>query len=115
MKVSENFTRGEFACKCGCGFNAVDIELLYVLQDLRDWANAGVAINSGNRCPPYNAKVGGAAQSMHTKGMAADIAVAKKSPKEVGDYLAKKYSGKYGVKVYPTWTHIDVRPTQWRG
>ena len=39
--VSKNFSRSEFACKCGCGFDAVDVDLLAGLQALRDLSRAG--------------------------------------------------------------------------
>ena len=33
--LSENFSRHEFACKCGCGNDTVDAELIRVLQSVR--------------------------------------------------------------------------------
>ena len=34
-QLSQYFKRSEFACKCGCGFNVVDTELLDVLIDVK--------------------------------------------------------------------------------
>lgn len=113
--VNAYFKRSEFACKCGCGFEAVDVELLQVLTDLREHFNAPVAINSGNRCPSHNRKVGGEAKSKHLYGIAADVRVAGVSADAVADYLEQKYPNKYGIGRYVGRTHIDVResPARW--
>jgi uncharacterized protein YcbK (DUF882 family) len=107
--VSKHFHRSEFACKCGCGFAAADIELVGVLEDVRERFKLPVAITSGCRCQERNAKVGGAKDSQHTKGLAADIEVAHVEPKVVADYLEETYPDKYGIGRYAGWTHIDVR------
>lgn len=71
--LSENFSRREFACKCGCGFNRVEPELVEQIQRFRDmlWISSGVEIpitvTSGCRCPKYNAEVGGAKTSFHLR------------------------------------------------
>jgi len=113
--VSEHFRRSEFACKCGCGFAAADAGLLAVLEDLRSTFDAPVTITSGCRCQSHNARVGGARDSQHTKGLAADIAVRGIVPSEVANYLAGHYPDRYGLGRYPNWTHIDVRagPVRW--
>jgi uncharacterized protein YcbK (DUF882 family) len=114
--ISKNFSRREFACKCGCGFDAVDVELLSVLEAVRRWFSAPVTIISGCRCVAHNTKVGGAKASFHMLGKAADIKVAEKAPEEVYAFLAKAFPEKYGIGLYGAWTHIDVRrkATRWR-
>jgi len=106
---SKYFRRAEFACKCGCGFAAVDAELLDVLTGLRETYDKPIKITSACRCPAHNAKVGGASSSMHTRGMAADIVVEGFSPAKIEQYLLGKYPGKYGIAASTTFTHIDVR------
>lgn len=44
-----------------------------VLDPLREWYGKPVYVNSGYRCPQLNRAVGGAADSQHMKGEAADI------------------------------------------
>ena len=111
--VSDNFSRSEFACKCGCGFNSVDVALLDALEQVREKFGP-VSITSGNRCPKHNAGVGGAAHSYHTKGLAADFKVGA-SPTVVQDWLCKTWPNKYGKGRYPSWNHLDVRDddTRW--
>lgn len=114
MNISEHFRRSEFACHCGCGFAAVDAELLKVLEDVRCHFNAKVKITSGCRCKSHNSRVGGASKSKHVFGIAADIKVDGTSPVNVAKYLKKKYPKKYGIGVYKSWTHIDVRSNKAR-
>jgi len=114
MKVSKYFNRQEFQCKCGCGFAACDVELMYVLDDVREHFNAATTITSGCRCEAYNKQIGGATTSMHTKGIAADIIVKDVAPKDVLAYLENKYPDKYGLASSNTFTHIDVRPNKAR-
>lgn len=47
----------------------------YYLQPLRNWLQGPVIINSGYRCYMVNQAVGGAKDSWHLKGCAADIRV----------------------------------------
>ena len=114
-QISRYFKRAEFACKCGCGFDAVDAELLDVLHHARWTFMSPLIITSGCRCRVHNAAVGGADDSQHILAKAADIQVVRVTPREVGEHLDEKYPGKYGVKIYPTWVHIDVRAERWRG
>lgn len=110
MNISPHFKRNEFKCKCGkCKFEAVDHELLVVLEDLRIWFDEAVSINSAIRCETHNKAVGGAENSMHLHGIAADIVVKDITSEEVYRYLDTKYPNKYGVGLYPSWVHIDVR------
>ena len=107
---SNNFTRKEFACKSGnCTPIAVDHELVLVLQDLRDHFGKAIKITSGYRCPAHNATVGGAPNSKHTLGTAADIKVVGVYPQEVYNYLNTKYPDKYGLGLYSSWVHVDIR------
>ncbi len=108
-RVSEHFRRSEFACHCGCGFAAVDVELLSVLEDLRDSFRSPVHINSACRCAERNAEIGSKPTSMHQRGMAADIRVKGVSPQMVHSFLDGKYPGQYGLGRYKNFTHIDVR------
>ena len=117
MKVSDNFLRSEFACNCGCDFNAVDVTLIKVLEDVRSHFNGNsILITSGNRCPEYNASIPGASpNSKHTKGIAADFKVKNIHADEVAGYLEEKYPNWFGIGRYIGRTHIDVRsrPARW--
>lgn len=107
--LNKYFKRREFACKCGCGTSTVDAELLQVITDVREHFGVPVVINSGHRCFKHNANVGGAANSQHLTGKAADIRVTGVAPSAVASYLETKYPTKFGIGRYNSFTHIDVR------
>jgi len=108
------FSRDEFACKDGCGFDVVDAELLQVLTDLREHFQSPVIVKSGCRCEQHNARIKGSPNSQHLLGKAADIAVTNTPASEVQDYLLRVYPNTYGIGKYSIWTHIDVRPEKAR-
>lgn len=111
--LSKNFSRSEFACPCDCGTSTVDVQLLYILQAVRDHFNAPVSISSGHRCEERNKKVGGAENSYHLVGKAADIVVIGVSPLAVYNYLVATYTGKFGFILYNAHVHVDVRSDSW--
>lgn len=108
------FTRDEFECKCGCGLDTVDFELVKILDDVRAYFGKPITINSGNRCVEHNASVGGSDNSMHLYSRAADFVVKDIHANMVADYLENKYSGTYGIGRYNGRTHIDSRETKAR-
>ena len=115
--VSVNFRVREFACKDGTDFIPIDMELVKVLQNVRDHFKMPVVINSAYRTPTYNKKVGGVNASQHIRGAAADISVKGVSSAKVYEYLNGLYPDKYGIGRYQTFTHIDTRPNKarWKG
>jgi uncharacterized protein YcbK (DUF882 family) len=114
-QINDFFHRDEFECKCGCGFDAVDIELLVVLSDVRLHFNTPVIITGGNRCKKHNKREGGAKRSQHIFAKACDFKVVDINPNLVYEYLEEKYPNKFGIGRYSGRTHIDVRlnRTRW--
>lgn len=120
--VWEHFKRKEFACKCGkCGGFPVepDQKLVEILNKIRDHFDAPVVINSGIRCRTHNSSpaVGGATNSQHIYGTAADIRVEGVAPAKVADYAEELLPGTGGIGRYNTFTHVDVRKikARWNG
>lgn len=120
--LSKNFSRSEFACKgtnC-CGHSApVQPELISALQALRNQLNLSLSITSGFRCNRHNESVGGAARSLHTLGMAADVACPEGMTAEDLAQAAETIPAfqQGGIGIYPSWVHLDVRTTgkaRWR-
>ena len=115
--LSENFKESEFMCKGTKTLpeKGIDPKLLELLESVRTHFGAPIKINSGYRSPEHNAKVGGAKNSYHVKGMAADIVVRGVPAKEVYSYLAGSHYG--GVGRYSRFTHVDVRDgkARWQG
>lgn len=89
----------------------LDPMLVYVLQLLRDYVNKAVNITSGYRHFWYNEILPGSADSsQHLIGRATDIKIDGMTPLEVAK-AAIDVAGSYifGIGVYSTFTHIDVR------
>jgi len=101
------FTQKEFACKCGCGFDSIDHELVQVLDAIREHFDIPCRVNSGCRCEAHNTAVGGAPRSQHLLGKAADIVFQDIPPAVVAEVAIRL--GATGTKVYKTFTHVDVR------
>lgn len=117
MQLTKNFHRDEFRCRCrDRGLDVDDTwchgeswphrELVERLQKLRDHFGKPVTINSGCRCPRYNAYVGGTKMSQHKRGTAADVVVKDVPPNEVAQVA--RDLGFYVIE-YPTFVHVDVR------
>ena len=116
MRISEHFLRSEFQCKCGCGFDTVDTELINILEAVRNHFNKPVVITSACRCEWHNERFGGAAKSQHKLGRAADFIVVDVEPDDVADWL-DSYNAP-GIGRYSTFTHIDSRSdrnARWSG
>lgn len=113
-KISHHFKRSEFACKCGCGFDVVDHELLNVLELIRRRFDSPVIITSGCRCESHNKESGGKLDSQHLIGKAADIVVKNISPVKIVKFLESEFPARYGIGLYNGWVHIDVRANKAR-
>ncbi len=107
--MNKYFKRREFACKCDCGMDTVDAELLEILTEVREHFGKPVVITSGNRCTEHNASIGGAPKSLHTLSRAADFKVRGIDSVEVFKWLTERYSGSYGIGLYSSWVHVDSR------
>ena len=112
-KLSDNFYRDEFACKCGCGRAAINLYLVECLQRVRDIVDVPIIINSGYRCPAHNKAIKGSQQSRHMLGLAADIrAHSEYYPDEIATviekYILEITDGFIGLGVYETFVHFDV-------
>lgn len=115
--LSQHFDRSEFACKCGCGKDAVDYALIVILEQVRAHFHAPIKVNSGNRCKAYNQQIGGSKKSQHTRSKAADIVINGVSPSTVYSWLDLNWPDSLGLGKYNTFTHVDVRDTKarWEG
>ena len=73
-----------------------------------------LGITSGYRSPAYNAGVGGARNSYHTKGLAADIDMTGMTPAQRQDLVSElTQRGAGGLIAYsrsPNMMHVDMRP-----
>ena len=82
------------------------VELLFKLELKLRERGLSLIINSGKRCPAYNASVGGYANSPHIFGKAADIKVEGMSILELAKICAEIGFSRIGI--YPNHVHVDV-------
>ena len=113
--LSAHFSKKEFACKCGCGFDDVDVGLIDKLEKFRELCGGKpMHINSACRCGVHNKIVGGSPNSQHLLGRAADV---RKIPGMSIDEMAKhaEEAGFDGIGKYRSFVHVDVRgkPARW--
>jgi len=109
-QITPHFSAKEFRCPCGkCGGGYIAQELVQKLEKLRETlGNRPIHVNSGYRCKAHNNAVGGKKESKHLTGQAADIAITGVSRETLHTQFG-------GVGIYPTFTHLDIRPqkTDW--
>jgi hypothetical protein len=124
--LSEHFSRAEFACRCGCGADAVSPNLVEALERTRAALNArqagsvehGLRIRSGCRCPAHNQAEGGKEDSAHLTDLA------RKEYCEAADLEAATSRGRYqlvraGIEadikrigIGKDFVHVDVDPVK---
>jgi len=125
-----NFNISEFESNDGSKMPAAVkrniIQLIEQLEIIRSaCGDRPITITSGYRSPAHNSKVGGAKNSQHTKGTAADFKVTGLTPKQVGDIIKKLIQSNQiipgGLGIYSKgrggWVHYDIRGTfvEWKG
>lgn len=98
MKLSENFTLDEFLVSQTASRDGIDnipspevVEnlrnlVINILQPLRNKFGP-MSISSGFRCPKLNTAIGGAVNSQHIYGMAADINVPGLGNDDLAEYI----------------------------
>lgn len=117
MQLTKNFNLLEFACKDGTPVPDRLIpktqKLASNLQVLRDELGEAIHINSAYRTPEYNKKIGGAKDSQHPKGTAADITAKSYTPKQIHAKIEKLIKAgrmdEGGLGLYPGFVHYDIR------
>lgn len=84
---------------------------MYILDITRGYMEKPIFVNSGYRCKKLNDVVGGVSNSMHTKGLAADIRTADKGDIEkIYNFLSKNrenFKIKELIK-YANFIHVAV-------
>ena len=90
IRISKDFTLDEFESP-DTSEVMVSATLLRLLQKLRDLLKQPIVITSGYRTPEHNKVVGGAKDSYHLRGMAADLIVHAQSPNPKDPNYPKLY------------------------
>lgn len=128
MKITKNFSKSEFECKCGCEMPEDVLDNIKLvaeqLQLLRNHINSPIKVNSAYRCKKHNRLIGSNDSSQHVLGKAADIKVKNFTPDEVAKIVEDMLTNQFlegmdigGLGRYNTFTHIDIRrnKARWNG
>lgn len=108
IQLSKNFRLSEFVCKEGKNEVLYDVRLIDMLQKVRAKVGKPVYVVSGYRSPSYNTKVGGAKNSYHLRGEAADIYINGLSNRELAQVCYDV--GFRGIGIYKGGVvHVDIR------
>lgn len=79
-----------------------------LLEPLRVKLGKPIKVNSGYRSPAVNAAIGGAPDSAHMKGLAADIVVEGMTPIELSEFIRDSGLPYDTVICEPTWVHLQI-------
>lgn len=125
------FKVNEFVCRCCRQLPEEEMENIEalaerVLDPVREKFGRSIKVNSGYRCPKHNAKVGGARDSQHMTGEAADIVAERKgyvnmtewkqTNMEIAGLIIK--NGRFDQLILenvgehdllPTWVHVSYK------
>ena len=89
-------------------------KVMYILDVVRAHIGKPILVNSGYRCKKLNEMVGGVSNSMHTKGLAADIRTGEKEDISTMFEFLKKNQKEFKIIElikYRTFIHIGVSET----
>lgn len=107
------FSKKEFACKCGMcgGYPAeIDMGMVKIADLIRERIGKPIGVNSGLRCREHNSNVGGAYNSQHLYGTAADLGCPNGVTPEKMASIAQEIMGDTGgIGIYSWGIHIDTR------
>ena len=127
MKLSPNFDLSEFvvsqeATRAGIDNTPPTVVVanltalcVAILEPLRQ-ALGPVRVSSGYRCPALNAAIGGARDSQHLTGHAADIAVNGRTLNEVYTWIFDNAPFDQVIREFPPggWVHVSYAPGRGR-
>ncbi len=107
MQLTKNFTSEEFECPC-CKQDAINIIMVKMLQEARDYAGIPFIINSGYRCRQHNSNVMGSKDSTHLTGDGIDIEAISKHSKYI-IVFALMLAGFTRIIIYDNHIHADKK------
>lgn len=117
FQLTENFNLKEFECTHPDHNHViVDPELVEKLQKLRERLGLPIKVTSAFRCEERNNEVGGAENSQHLTGRAADISLNNQKLDIIQIRNLARKIGFTGIGLYDSFIHLDTRtgsPAMW--
>jgi uncharacterized protein YcbK (DUF882 family) len=107
-KLSANFFEDEFYSP-DTKTAKMEPEFIYKLQKLRNVVDVNFVISSGYRTEAYNAILGGASESYHCKGIAADIDHQGWNGEIKFKFVSAASALGFSIGIYDKHFHVDTR------
>ena len=106
VRLTPHFRLSEFACRCGCGKKDISLQLVSLLEEIRQRVERPFIVLSGCRCERWNRIVGGVPDSAHLYGLAADIFV----PDDRFRYEFLRHAVRYfpRIGIARKFIHVDI-------
>lgn len=113
-KITNNFKVSEF--KSDSKIVLIHHTLPIALQMIREKVGKAVNLTNAYRTEAHNTRVGGASNSYHLYGMAADMYVNGYTPEQLAKVIDSLFPATYGIIAYPKKgiVHFDVRAKKYR-
>jgi uncharacterized protein YcbK (DUF882 family) len=106
----KHFNPEEFTCRCGCGLNNINLQLVGALDMARKDAGVPFTISSGCRCSTHNRHIGGVSDSAHVGGYAVDIQVRNSAERLRVLKSLVRYFDRIGMD--RNFIHVDIDPSK---
>ena len=119
MNLSQNFTLAELTASQTATRQGIDntpeqgvidnlVRVAGVLEQIRALVGAPIHVSSGYRAPALNRAVGGAANSAHVLGLAADIEVPGMTPQQLAQAI-EAGGIEFDQLIYEgAWVHVGL-------
>lgn len=108
----KHFKYSEFTCSCGCKSNNIDLNIVKIAEEIRNYFGRAATITSATRCKKHNKTVGGVYNSKYLVGKAIDIYISRITQDTLYAYCKKlvdRGSARYTYKIKNANTvHIDI-------
>jgi uncharacterized protein YcbK (DUF882 family) len=116
-QITQHFNASEFTCHCNkCQTFNISRDLVQMLENVRAGIlsimgrESPLVVVSGYRCEAHNQEIGGAPNSYHVKGLAADLATPRGMDRRAfhGFLFVTWYKGnRGGLGLYDWGAHLD--------
>lgn len=113
--LSQNFSRAEFECQCGCGADSISMDLIRRLQEVRDALGQPMRVTSGVRCSTHNTNIGGSFKSSHvpdSSGTSYAVDIACDNSRYRQKLLTAMMPIMDRIGIAKTFLHCDVDPNK---